>query len=175
MATRSKGGNRARGARTGAHEETQAMRDSVQRIWLAGLGALERARTQGPRVFEALVEQGRSMGARAAGMADDALKTMRQASSSSTTWQKLEHEVQERLAKSLNRLGMADGKEVEALARQVRELNEYVRSMMGSAGETPTRGRRKPAAAGAARPHKTRTAKARARARKRRAPRAASS
>ena len=54
----------------------QAIRDSAQRIWLAGLGAFEHARSEGPRVFDALVAQGRTLGARAAGAADEALRSL---------------------------------------------------------------------------------------------------
>lgn len=59
---------------TGA--SAQAIRASAQRIWLAGLGAFEHARTEGPRVFDALVAQGRTLGARAAGAADEALRSL---------------------------------------------------------------------------------------------------
>ena len=51
---------------TAAPEASKAVRDSAQKIWLAGLGAFERAKSDGPRVFDALVEQGRSLGAKAA-------------------------------------------------------------------------------------------------------------
>jgi hypothetical protein len=63
---------------TDSGEAGQAIRDSAQKIWLAGLGAFERARTDGPRMFETLVEQGRNMGARAVGAADEALKSVRE-------------------------------------------------------------------------------------------------
>ena len=59
-----------------AGASAQAIRDSAQRIWLAGLGAFEHARTEGPRVFDALVAQGRTLGARAAGAADEALRSL---------------------------------------------------------------------------------------------------
>jgi hypothetical protein len=59
-----------------AADTAQAIRDSAQRIWLAGLGAFEHARSEGPRVFDALVAQGRTLGARAAGAADEALRSL---------------------------------------------------------------------------------------------------
>jgi ElaB/YqjD/DUF883 family membrane-anchored ribosome-binding protein len=112
-------------------DAAQAVRDSAQKIWLAGLGAFERAKTDGPRVFESLVEQGRNMGARAIGMADDALKNMRQANF---------HE------------RMTSGKEVEALSRQVRELADSMRRFVAGAAETskPKGAARKPRAASSA-------------------------
>ena len=109
---------------------TQAVRDSAQKIWLAGLGAFERARTEGPKMFETLVEQGRNMGARAVGAADDVLKTVRQGDYSGR-WDKLEQVFEDRVSRSLQRLGVLTGREVDGLAQQVRNLNEHVRDLMG--------------------------------------------
>jgi len=64
------GNRKTRGA------SAQAIRASAQRIWLAGLGAFEHARSEGPRVFDALVAQGRTLGARAASAADEALRSL---------------------------------------------------------------------------------------------------
>jgi poly(hydroxyalkanoate) granule-associated protein len=124
-----KTGSRRRSTTSGS-DSSQTMRDSAQRIWLAGLGAFERAKTDGPKMFESLVEQGRNMGARAVGAADDALKNMRQASFSGGRWDKLEQAVEDRVSKSLARLGLLTGREVESLSRQVAELNETVHDLM---------------------------------------------
>jgi poly(hydroxyalkanoate) granule-associated protein len=117
-----------------ASDTSQSVRDSAQKIWLAGLGAFERAKTDGPRMFESLVEQGRNMGARAVGAADEALKNMRQANFSGGKWDKLEQVFEERVSKSLGRLGVISGREVENLSRQVSELNETVRNFMRGDG-----------------------------------------
>jgi poly(hydroxyalkanoate) granule-associated protein len=113
----------------------QAIRDSAQKIWLAGLGAFERARSEGPRMFETLVEQGRNMGAKAVGAADDALKTLRQANYGGGQWDKLEQVFEDRVSRSLQRLGVLTSREVEALSRQVQDLNETVRTLMASGGK----------------------------------------
>ena len=75
------------------------MAHSAQAIWLAGLGALERARAEGPRMFDALVEQGKGLGGKARQAADHALRNLRDGSAA----------------------------DVEELTRQVRELGETVR------------------------------------------------
>ena len=116
----------------GSSDSAQAIRDSAQKIWLAGLGAFERARTEGPRMFETLVEQGRSMGARAMGAADEALKNVREANYSGGRWDKLEQVFEDRVSKSLGRLGVLTARDVEDLSRQVGELNDTVRRMMAS-------------------------------------------
>lgn len=120
--------------RRGAGEgdgSAQAVRDSAQRIWLAGLGAFERARTEGPKMFETLVEQGRNMGARAVGAADDVLKSVRQGDYGGR-WDKLEQVFEDRVSRSLQRLGVMTSREVDELSRQVRQLNEHVRELMGA-------------------------------------------
>jgi poly(hydroxyalkanoate) granule-associated protein len=146
----------------GSNDSAEAIRDSAQKIWLAGLGAFERARTEGPRMFETLVEQGRTMGARAMGAADEALRTVREANYSGGRWDKLEQVFEDRVSKSLGRLGVLTARDVEDLSRQVNELNETVRKMMSGAARQPARARpasrKKKAAAGATRKRKTKRA-----------------
>jgi len=120
----------------GSGDPSKAVRDSAQKIWLAGLGAFERAKTDGPRMFEALVEQGRHMGARAMGAADEAFKNLKQASYGGGRWDKLEQVFEERVSRSLNRLGVLTKAEIDDLSRQVQELNESVRNLMAGGGKS---------------------------------------
>ena len=63
--------------------------------------------------------------------ADQAMRAMREgASDAGGKWDKLEQVFEQRVAKSLNRLGVITSKEVDDLSRQVRELNDNVRDMM---------------------------------------------
>ena len=143
----------------------QAMRDSAQKIWLAGLGAFERAKSEGPRMFDTLVEQGKGLRARASEAADQALKAVReQAGEAQGKWDKLEQVFEDRVSRSLNRLGVLTSKEVGDLSRQVDELNRTVREMMRS---KPAGGGAKKKAAG-----KKRKAGAKGATRASRAPRA---
>lgn len=123
-------------------DTADAIRDSAQKIWLAGLGAFERARSEGPRMFEALVEQGRRMGARAAGAADDVLKSVREANYAGGRWDKLEQVFEDRVSKSLGRLGVVTSRELAELSRQVNELNEAVSRMVKPAGAAGARRKR---------------------------------
>ena len=128
MARRSK--SRSSAPESAADDGSQAIRDSAQKIWLAGLGAFERARTEGPRMFETLVEQGRQMGARAVGAADDVLKTLRETNYSGGRWDKLEQVFEDRVSKSLSRLGVVTARDLDDLTRQVQELNATVQGIM---------------------------------------------
>jgi poly(hydroxyalkanoate) granule-associated protein len=114
----------------------QTMRDSAQKIWLAGLGAFERAKSEGPRMFDTLVEQGKGLRSRASEAADQALKTVReQAGEAQGKWDKLEQVFEDRVSRSLGRLGVLTSKEVGDLSRQVDELNRTVRELMRSSGK----------------------------------------
>ena len=128
--------NRSRKGSAGAGDNVaQAMRDSAQKIWLAGLGAFERAKSEGPRMFDTLVEQGKGLRARASEAADQALKAVReQAGEAQGKWDKLEQVFEDRVSRSLNRLGVLTSREVGDLSRQVDELNRTVRELMQSKG-----------------------------------------
>ena len=161
-------GKRSRSTPGGRKDGAKAARDSAQKIWLAGLGAYERAKTDGPRMFEALVEQGRNMGARAVGMADQALKAMRE-SEYGGRFDKLEKVFEERVAGSLKRLGVLTTGQVDELARQVRELNERLQAYGApagrAAGRKPARGATAKRKAGTAK--RTKRARTASRSRKR--------
>jgi poly(hydroxyalkanoate) granule-associated protein len=131
--------------------------DSAQKIWLAGLGAFSRARTEGDSMFNLLVEQGKGLRDRARDAADQALKTVRTQADSAAgqaqgQWDKLEQVFEDRVSRSLNRLGVLTRQEVEDLSRQVQELNESVQALMrsqASAAKARATGgtRKRPAAA----------------------------
>jgi poly(hydroxyalkanoate) granule-associated protein len=125
----------------------QGVRDSAQKIWLAGLGAYERAKSEGPRMFDTLVEQGKDLRARAADAADQALRTVReQAGEAQGRWDKLEQVFEDRVSRSLQRLGVLTSQEVAALQRQVEELQATVASLKKSGGKASAAKARKPGA-----------------------------
>jgi poly(hydroxyalkanoate) granule-associated protein len=133
----------SRGAPASESELGRAMADSAQKIWLAGLGAFERAKADGPRMFETLVEQGRGLRERAREAADQALKAVRDgASGAGGRFDKLEQVFEERVSKSLGRLGVLTRGEVGDLARQVGELTEEVRKLTAGAPKAGTKKRK---------------------------------
>jgi poly(hydroxyalkanoate) granule-associated protein len=123
---RTRSGKRA----TPGENAAEGVRDSAQKIWLAGLGAFERAKSEGPRMFDALVEQGKGLRSRAAEAADQALKTVReQAGEAQGRWDKLEQVFEDRVSRTLHKLGVVTASEVSELSRQVEELTRQVRGM----------------------------------------------
>lgn len=165
MATRKSGTRSRQPPDHGAGSDaTKAISDSAQRIWLAGLGAFERARAEGPRMFDTLVEQGKSLGGQARDAADQALRNLREgASSAGGRFDKLEQVFEDRVSKSLKRLGVLTRGEVADLSDNVRELSDQVRAMMAQQGRagaaTKAKGKAK-RAAGTARRKAKRSSKA---------------
>ena len=139
MATRkSRTRTRASGSPGGGNETARAINDSAQKIWLAGLGAFERARAEGPRMFDTLVEQGKSLGGQARDAADQALRSLKeQASGAGGRFDKLEQVFEDRVSKSLKRLGVMTRSEVADLSQGVRDLSDQVREMMSQQRSSP--------------------------------------
>jgi len=140
MATRkSRTRSRASGSPGGGNETARAINDSAQKIWLAGLGAFERARAEGPRMFDTLVEQGKSLGGQARDAADQALRSLKeQASGAGGRFDKLEQVFEDRVSKSLKRLGVMTRSEVADLSQGVRDLSDQVREMMSQQRRSPS-------------------------------------
>jgi poly(hydroxyalkanoate) granule-associated protein len=145
-------GARGRHTTSAAGQAGSAVADSAQKIWLAGLGAFERAKSEGPKMFDTLVEQGRTLGGKAREAADDAMKRVRDgAGGAGGRFDKLEQAVEERVTNSLRRLGVLTRGEVGDLSKQVRDLSEDVRELMRRNGRSAGSAKRRTASkAGAA-------------------------
>src|ERR1700704_2878650 len=95
--------------------------DSSHQIWLAGLGAFAKAQEGGRQVFDALVKQGetlesktRQAAASTAGAARDAAasKAREMQAMAGGTWDKLEQVFEDRVSRSLTRLGVHTSSDV---------------------------------------------------------------
>jgi poly(hydroxyalkanoate) granule-associated protein len=126
--------------------------NSAHQIWLAGLGALARAQSDGPKVFQSLVEEGERVQSRSRDAAKDALehamKGMRGAiddriegvrDRASETWDNIEKIFQSRVQKALRQLGVPTAADISALSRKVNDLTESVDNLARK--RTPSRGR----------------------------------
>ncbi|MBA2964846.1 MULTISPECIES: phasin family protein [Ramlibacter] len=139
---------------TGSAQFAGTVKDSASKIWLAGLGAFAKAQEEGGKVFETLVKEGLSIQRKTQAAAGERLNeaTSRMASMAtgftsrtSGQWDKLETIFEERVAKSLNRLGVPSARDVEALQARIDELQRTVdRLSARSVGKSA------PAAGGAA-------------------------
>lgn len=111
--------------------------ESAQKIWLAGLGAFAKAQEEGGKVFETLVKQGQALDKKTRSVAEKAVEAARSQATetvgkASGTFDKLDQVFQDRVHRSLNKLGVLTSKDIDDLTKQVTELSESVRSLVAS-------------------------------------------
>ena len=118
---------------------------SAQQVWLAGLGALSRAQTEGSRLFESLVKEGESMEARSREDGSDGLResvesTLGQARERAAgTWDRVEKSFDDRVQRVLRRMDIPCRSDIEALNARLDALNQRLNrseSQAANAGKT---------------------------------------
>ena len=122
----------------------KSVRESAQQIWLAGLGAFAKAREDGSKVFETLVQEGRNLQAKTREIAGDRLDdvadrvgevTGRVSRQASESWDRLEQVFEQRVSRALVRLGLPTAEELAELSERVDRLAASVAAHGGAAGD----------------------------------------
>ncbi len=134
-----KGKRRSAGRATAKAKAKVDVVEFGQKVWLAGLGAFARARSEGPMLFESLAEEGAALQAQARDSTETAVKDLltqvRSAADAriatvrgkaNETWGNVEKIFQSRVHKALQQLGMPTSQEIRALTRKVDELSRGV-------------------------------------------------
>ena len=123
-------GAKSKSAESGAagSDLGKVIKDSAQEIWLAGLGAYSRAQEEGAKVFETLVKAGQDLQQKTQGAAGSTVEAM--ASRAAGTWGKLEQVFEDRVARSLGRLGVPSKGELRELSDKISELNASVQTLL---------------------------------------------
>jgi poly(hydroxyalkanoate) granule-associated protein len=139
--------------------------ESAQQIWLAGLGAFSKAQAEGKKAFEMLVQQGETLEKHTRHVAEATIETAKEQATKTFSlatgkFDKLEQVFEDRVHKSLSRLGVLTSKDVEALSSQVAELSDAVRALLAHEKKSPARGVAKSVAKPAAKPAVKKTVKA---------------
>ena len=118
---------------SGAVPLSDAVKESAQQIWLAGLGAFSKAQAEGGKVFEALVKEGVNMQRKTQTVAEEKITEAAQRMTSAATemgsraagqWDKLETIFEDRVAKALGRLGIPTARDLQALNERIDALTE---------------------------------------------------
>lgn len=119
-------------------ELAQAVKESAQQIWLAGMGAFAKAQAEGGKVFETLVKEGAGLqrktqaaaeerfgdvAGRMSAMAEDV------SAKAGQQWGKLESIFEQRVDKALDRLGVPSGEDLRSLAARIDELAAQVAAL----------------------------------------------
>ena len=125
-----------------------AVKDSAQQIWQAGLGAFNRAQAEGSKAFEALVKEGVTFQRKTQSAAEEKISEATSKMSSMATdistkatgqWDKLEAIFEDRVAKALGKLGVPSAKDINALIARVDELNKSVQKLSAKAAAAPAK------------------------------------
>lgn len=161
MARKTKNASADNGAHRQAEAElANAVRESAQQIWLAGLGAFRKAQEEGGKAFDKLVKEGSSLQKLTRDLAESKAsdvagrfaqiqdKVTRQASD---TWDKLEAVFESRVERALSSLGVPSEQDVAVLHRRIEALTSEVEKLKASKTAKPsTKTAAKPAAKSAA-------------------------
>ena len=108
----------------------EEIKDSVHRIWLAGLGALAAAEEEGGKIFSRLVDRGRDVESKGKVEVDkvkaevDKMKTKAE-----STFETLGDKFDDKLTSTLRRLGVPTRDEIRNLTQKVEELNAKIEQL----------------------------------------------
>lgn len=133
-------------AKAEAHRDSHladAIKDSAQQIWLAGLGAFSKAQEEGSKVFNTLVREGNSIQKRTMKVTEDKVSEVTNKlgrfagtfqNQANGTWDRLEGVFEERVERALQRLGVPTSREVIELTQRVEELTASVNKLSAASG-----------------------------------------
>ncbi len=119
------------------------MKESAQKIWLAGLGALSAAEQEGSKLFKTLVEKGENFESRGKVAFGDAKEDVTEAvhdarSKAESTWDKVEERLDDVVSGALKRFGVPSREEISTLTQRVEELTRVVESLKPAAKPAAT-------------------------------------
>ena len=96
------------------------LRESAERIWLAGLGALALTEEQGTKLFKSLVKKGEGFERQTRTILDKQIATVKHAPS--TAIRRIEGGVEHTMTGVLHRFGIPTRREIHTLTRRVESL-----------------------------------------------------
>ncbi len=107
------------------------LKDSVHRIWLAGLGALSAAEEEGSKLFSKLVDRGRDVESKGKVEVDKVNEKVRSGvdkakAKAESAFENWGEKFDEKLTSALHRLGVPTRDEIHNLTKRVEDLNSKV-------------------------------------------------
>ncbi|MCC8986682.1 MAG: phasin family protein [Candidatus Contendobacter sp.] len=107
------------------------IRESANRIWLAGLGAFAKTQEESEKLFQALVKEGEGVEKRAKQAAEAQFeeakgKVVEFRGKANEQFDRLEELFQERVAQVLHRMGVPTQNDIQELTQRVEALNQSV-------------------------------------------------
>lgn len=132
--------NTQTGTTTQEKNVQEELKESVHRIWLAGLGALAAAEEEGTKLFTRLVDRGRDVEAKGKVEVDKVkAEVEKMRTKAENRFEDWGGKFDEALTAALHRLGVPTRDEIRNLTQRVEELNAKVESLKPRAtpAETP--------------------------------------
>lgn len=135
-----------------------SVRESAQQIWLAGMGAFAKAQQEGSKVFDALVRDGVNLQRKTQAVAEEKIGEVTSrvtnmagevGSKAGQHWDKLETIFEQRVARSMSRLGVPTAADLDELREQIDALRGEV-ARLSKAGKPRAAAAKVPAAKSAA-------------------------
>ena len=149
MAAKRSPRKRARAKTSDIHSR---LTESVQQIWLAGLGAVAKAQQGTPQLLEELIAEGAQLNTRMRGAASRTMRsvvgTLQDSLSAgvsgvrgqaSEAVDNLEKMFRTRVRRALTQLGVPSGQEIEALSKRVDALNANIGKLAARRSAPPRR------------------------------------
>ncbi|QDZ27189.1 polygranule-associated protein [Noviherbaspirillum sp. UKPF54] len=138
-----KGEKMARKLNMQAHADdsrmVDAVRNSVEQIWQAGLGAFAKAQQEGEEMFSKLVQEGMAVQKRTQNLAGEQLADLSETVAgmaeslgrrASGSLEKLESVFEDRMAQAMRSLGVPTHNDIEALGQRIGELHEMINKLI---------------------------------------------
>jgi poly(hydroxyalkanoate) granule-associated protein len=130
-----------------AEHVSRSIVDSAQQIWMAGMGAFNRAQGEGSKLFEALVKEGMNIEQHTRKLAGGKVDAVRDAvenrvgvarERATDTWDRLEKVFEERVQRALNRLGVPNSEDLSDLVSRVNKLTDTLNKQSGKVANVKT-------------------------------------
>jgi poly(hydroxyalkanoate) granule-associated protein len=110
---------------------SEKIKDSARQIWLAGLGAYNKAEEDTGKIFDKLVKEGEELESLTRGVVEKRFKAVEGRvegvrGKASTTFGKLENVFDQRVSAALDRLGIPSHKTISDLEAQISALEARI-------------------------------------------------
>ncbi|MGL6289710.1 MAG: phasin family protein [Silanimonas sp.] len=139
-----------------AEQLSRGLAESAQQIWLAGVGAFQRAQHEGSKLFDALVKEGSTFETATRKLATGRVDAVRDAVEERVgtvreravdTWDRLEKVFEERVQRALTRLGVPSREDLVELTARVDELTRALKQRGAAPTKAPKAAAKAPAKA----------------------------
>ena len=116
------------------------LRESANKIWLAGLGALSTAEKEGAKLFTTLVQKGEAYEAKGKKQINKVKTKVEDAvDAAESNFQKLSDSLDEKVSDTIKKLGVPTRSEIQRLTKRVEELTAKVDQLKTPAKKAPAK------------------------------------